>query len=84
MHQVLTFNSVPHVIFRCGGSKFARFENYKQDTNYINGVEEYFVTVREHVAVKDSEVFEQVDSSTANVTQLNFKNFKPGSVVAIR
>lgn len=61
-----------------------RFENFVQDSNYINGVKEYFVEVREHVAVTDSQILEKVDSGTSNVTQLNFKNFKPGSVVAIK
>lgn len=70
--------------FRNGASKYTRFENFEEDESYINGVKEYFVEVREHIPVVDSQMLERVDSGTANVTQLNFKNFKPGSVVAIK
>lgn len=70
--------------FRDGSSKYTHFKNFEKDDNYINGVKEYLVEIKEHISVIDSEMLELVDSGSANVTQLNFKNFKPGSVVAIR
>lgn len=72
------------VLIRNGGSKYAHFENFKQDNSYINGVDEYFVEINENFPVSESHMLEQVDSGTENVTQLNFKNFKPGSVVCLR
>lgn len=69
---------------RSGGTKYTRFENYIEDKNYINGVEEYFVEIKEHLPITESQILEKVASGSENVAQLNFKNFKPGSVVAIK
>lgn len=40
--------------------------------------------MKQHIQVNDSDVFEKVDSGSPNVTQLNFKNFKPGSIVVVK
>lgn len=70
--------------FRNGGSKFKKFENFVKDTKYINGVPEYQVSLKQHIQVKDSEFLEKVDSGSPNIIQLNFKNFKPGSIVVLK
>lgn len=71
-------------MFRSGKSKYAGHGNYVKDTKWINGLSEYQVSLKEHIQVDESDVFERVDSGTANVTQLNFKNFKPGSIAVVR
>jgi glycogen debranching enzyme len=45
---------------------------------------DYEVEVREHLQVSDSNFVECGESGDINITQLNFTNFQPGSVVAIR
>ena len=71
-------------MFRNGTSRFHYPEKYVQDENYINGLSEYVVNLKEHIQICDSEIFEKVDSGDPKITQLNFVNFQPGSVVAIR
>lgn len=73
-----------YFIVRSGGSKYSAFENFKQSEEWINGLEEYYVDIQQHIDVSKSDVFEKADAGKPNVTQLNFKNFKPGSVVAIK
>lgn len=58
--------------------------SFKKDDGYINGLDEYRVAVREHLQLGDSQFVQQVDSGNAKILQLNFKNFKPGSVIAFR
>lgn len=70
--------------FRTGGSKYTHFENFEQDNEFINGLKEYFVEIRQHIDVKDSRIFDKADSGSPNIIQLNFKDFKPGSIVAIK
>lgn len=69
---------------RNGGSKFKKFEGFAKDTKYINGLCEYKVSLKQNIPVSESDVFEKVDSGALNVSQLNFKNFKPGSIVVVK
>ncbi|CAG9856411.1 unnamed protein product [Phyllotreta striolata] len=65
-------------------SNFAKLDDFARDPKWINGLPQYRVSLKEHLQIKESDVFEQIDSGSPNVTQLNFKNFKPGSIVVIK
>lgn len=45
---------------------------------------EYVLILKQHIQCCDSTVVEKVDSGDPKITQLNFVNFQPGSVIAIR
>lgn len=73
-----------YMIFRNGTSPFHYPEKYARDENYINGFSEYILNLKEHIQICDSEILEKVDSGDPKITQLNFVNFQPGSIIAIR
>ncbi|KDR16306.1 Glycogen debranching enzyme, partial [Zootermopsis nevadensis] len=62
----------------------AKPEAFSKNPKFINGLTEYEVEIREHLQVSQSQFLEHGDSGDTNVTQLNFANFQPGSVVAIK
>ncbi|XP_063230044.1 glycogen debranching enzyme [Bacillus rossius redtenbacheri] len=66
------------------GARFDRPKQFTQHGAVINGLEEYVVSVREHVPVAQSGMVQIGQSGDSNVTQLDFTDFQPGSVVAIR
>nr|CAI5828955.1 unnamed protein product [Callosobruchus analis] len=84
LEEIVLEASLSHVENRCGGSKFTKFKDFIQDPKWINGLSEYNATLKRHIQVSDSDICEKVDSGSANVTQLNFKNFKPGSIIVVR
>lgn len=55
-----------------------------ESKKYINGLSEYYVDIKQHIQLEKSDVFELGNSGNSNMIQLNFKNFKPGSVVALK
>lgn len=63
---------------------FDRPSAFKRNDTYINGLNEYKATVREHIQLVQSEVFKRTLSRDGNVTQLDFVNLRPGTVVAVR
>nr|XP_015838644.1 PREDICTED: glycogen debranching enzyme [Tribolium castaneum] len=66
------------------GSKYTKSQNHRKDNKWINGLSEYQVHLNQHIQASESETVEKVDSGSPNVVQLNFKNFKPGSVLVIK
>lgn len=72
------------IYFRNGKSPFHQPEKYSQAEEVINGLGEYVLDIKEHVQICDSTILEKVDSGDPKITQLNFVNFQPGSIVAIR
>lgn len=72
------------IYFRNGKSPFTQPEKYRRDENFVNGLTDYELDIKEHVQVCDSTIVEKVDSGDPKITQLNFINFQPGSIVAIR
>ncbi|XP_034951239.1 glycogen debranching enzyme isoform X2 [Chelonus insularis] len=58
--------------------------NHQMDADFINGLANYIVDIKEHIQIPDSTMVEKVDSGNLKITQLNFINFQPGSVVALR
>lgn len=71
-------------MLRSGGSRYADPNSHQKNEKYINGLPEYQLEIRQHIQLDKSEVLVKVDSGDPKILQLNFKNFKPGSVVAIR
>ncbi|KAB0795230.1 hypothetical protein PPYR_12069 [Photinus pyralis] len=67
-----------------GGSKYSSPECFIKDGEWINGLLEYEVDIKQHIQLVNSDVFELGQTDNPNITKLNFKNFKPGSVVAIK
>lgn len=63
---------------------FKKFHDFVKHSTYINGLTEYEVSVKQHIQIRESEIFDKVDSGSPKVTQLNFKNFKPGSIVVVK
>uniref|UniRef100_A0A1B0DM07 Glycogen debranching enzyme n=1 Tax=Phlebotomus papatasi TaxID=29031 RepID=A0A1B0DM07_PHLPP len=57
---------------------------YEKDKKYINGLTEYRLKIMEHIPLSKSSIFSQNMVKDGNVTQLDFKNLTPGSVVAVR
>ncbi|VEN50334.1 unnamed protein product, partial [Callosobruchus maculatus] len=84
LEEIVLEASLSHVGSRSGGPKFIKFKDFAQDSKWINGLSEYSTTLKRHIQVSDSDTCEKVDSGTPNVTQLNFKNFKPGSIIVVR
>ncbi|XP_020285124.1 glycogen debranching enzyme isoform X1 [Pseudomyrmex gracilis] len=66
------------------GKPFLSATKYTKDENYINGLSEYTLNLKQHIQCCDSDIIEKVDSGDPKITQLNFVNFQPGSVIAIR
>jgi len=59
-------------------------KEFVQDKQFINGLANYMTTVREHIKVSDSEMIRILPSSTNEQQDIEFHNFTPGSVIAIR
>lgn len=66
------------------GSHYARHSEFKKDPSYINGLDEYEVTIKKNIQLRDSNIFNKHATILGETTQLNFVNLKPGSVVVVR
>ncbi|XP_014469825.1 PREDICTED: glycogen debranching enzyme isoform X4 [Dinoponera quadriceps] len=84
VEEIILEASLSHVDARNGKSPFHLPEKYVKDPHFINGLSEYVLTLKQHVQCCDSTMVEKVDSGDPKITQLNFVNFQPGSVIAIR
>ncbi|XP_078050064.1 glycogen debranching enzyme [Augochlora pura] len=84
VEEIILEASLSHAGVKNGTSPFHYPEKYTQDETYINGLSEYVLSLKEHIQICDSEVLEKVDSGDPKITQLNFVNFQPGSIIAIR
>jgi glycogen debranching enzyme len=82
--EVILEAALIHKNAKFGNPRFARPEAFSKNLNFINGLTDYEVKIREHIQVSDSEFLEYGESGDMNITQLNFTSFQPGSVVAIR
>jgi len=61
-----------------------KVNDFTKDLKFINGLSEYKVDIKQHITLSESSVFEKSKTDNKNTLTLNFKNFKPGSVVAIK
>ncbi|XP_019762193.2 glycogen debranching enzyme isoform X4 [Dendroctonus ponderosae] len=65
-------------------SRFGRFEKFEKDPDWINGLAEYKLSIKEHIQLRESEFFEEAADSSSNFVRLNYKNFKPGSIAVLK
>ncbi|XP_055359802.1 glycogen debranching enzyme isoform X4 [Betta splendens] len=61
---------------------------YRKDDDYINGMPEYTVEIKEHIALQDSKVVKQAGVTSKGrsefVQEISFQKLTPGSVIAFR
>lgn len=67
-----------------GYTHFDRPATHEKDSNIINGFKQFELSLREHIPLNKSQIFRNVPYIEGNMTQLEFINLRPGSVVAIR
>ncbi|KAF7653347.1 hypothetical protein LDENG_00084160 [Lucifuga dentata] len=62
--------------------------HYKKDDNYINGMPEYTVEIKEHIPLEESSVVKQAGVTSKGrsefVQEITFQKLTPGSVIAFR
>ncbi|XP_070775031.1 glycogen debranching enzyme [Enoplosus armatus] len=62
--------------------------SYKKDDNYINGMPEYTVEIKEHIPLQESTVVKQTGVTSKGpsefVQEITFQKLTPGSVIAFR
>lgn len=63
---------------------FARHSEFKKHPEHINGLEEYEMSMRKNIQLRDSNIFKRESTILGNSTQLEFVNLKPGCVVVVR
>lgn len=63
---------------------FSRPSDFKKDSSFINGLEEYEVNIKRNIQLRDSNIFNKAPTIRGESTQLDFVNLKPGSVVVVR
>lgn len=68
----------------CYGNQFDRPHMYNKNDEFINGLNEYKLSIKEHIPLEKSGIFWPTAEQDGHMTKLNFKNLKPGSVVAVR
>ncbi|XP_025994344.2 glycogen debranching enzyme isoform X2 [Solenopsis invicta] len=84
VEEIILEASLSHVDAKDGKSPFLSHQKYIKNENFINGLSEYTLSLKQHIQCCDSTIIEKVDSGDPKITQLNFVNFQPGSVIAIR
>ncbi|XP_012280901.1 glycogen debranching enzyme [Orussus abietinus] len=84
VEEIILEASLYHEDVKSSGSRFHYTEKFDKDDKFINGLSEYELEIKEHIQICDSTILEKVDSGDPKITQLNFVNFQPGSIVAIR
>ncbi|XP_047352700.1 glycogen debranching enzyme [Vespa velutina] len=84
VEEIILEASLSHSGTKNGTSPFLYPQKFVKDENIINGMSEYVINLKEHIQICDSTMLEKVDSGDPKITQLNFINFIPGSVIAIR
>lgn len=82
--------TLEEIIFEAGlthskpAAPFDRPSQYKKNDRFINGLTEYSLSIREHIKLSESQIFNTNATKDGNITQLDFTNLRPGSVVAVR
>ena len=68
---------------RNGGSRFQHPQNHNQHPKRINGCEDYVCELRQHIPLEESTLLKSTSTDASKVV-MEFQNFLPGSVVALR
>jgi glycogen debranching enzyme len=80
LQEIIFEATIGHRVSR----RFERPFSYKRDDHFVNGIEEYSVKLNEHIKLNESEIFRKTPILDQHYTELEFENFHPGSVVAIK
>ncbi|KAK6188701.1 hypothetical protein SNE40_004828 [Patella caerulea] len=57
---------------------------YKQDEEYVNGLPDYFLELKQHIRVEDSQICRVQPSPDGQNLEIFWKKLTPGSVIAFR
>jgi glycogen debranching enzyme len=57
---------------------------YKEDSDYINGLPNYYLQLRTHISAHESDIINTRVLDDGQTNEISFKNLTPGSVVAIK
>lgn len=83
LDEIILEASLSHVNVKTNSAKYDRPKNFLKNDTHINGLSEYELEINEHFDLEESTIL-SAGQSDEHKTQLNFTNFKPGSVVAIK
>ncbi|KAL0277777.1 UNVERIFIED_CONTAM: hypothetical protein PYX00_004943 [Menopon gallinae] len=64
-----------------GGDRFSRPKNFVRDENYINGLLEYKVKIKENISVDESEMLALLPSGKLDQRVYTLRRFLPGSII---
>lgn len=63
---------------------FSLPKDFIQDKAFINGLTDYEVIMKQNIKLSESDMLKEVHTTDKNISELEFTNFVPGSIVIIR
>ena len=66
-----------------GRMKESQQFQYKRDSEYINGLPNYYLELRESFQPHESSMI-NIHTRSEGENEIHFKNFTPGSVIAVK
>lgn len=75
---------VDEIVFEAKMQHNSKVAAYKEDTDFINGLPDFTVTLKEHIKVNESSMVQMAQAGSDGSQKLNFVDFPPGSAVAVR
>ncbi|XP_045473681.1 glycogen debranching enzyme [Harmonia axyridis] len=84
LDEIILEANLSHSDLGNGGFRYAGAKYFQMSDRYINGYTEYDFNMRQNIQLDESEVFEKIPSGNPNEIALQFKNFRPGSIVIIK
>ncbi|XP_059168911.1 glycogen debranching enzyme-like isoform X2 [Physella acuta] len=67
-----------------GRMQHANQFSYKKDSDYINGLPDFYLPLREHFPVHESQIISVRTFDDGQTNEISFKNLTPGSVVVLK
>lgn len=58
--------------------------NFEKDAHVINGIENFKVDIQQNIDLSSSKIFGKTATASDEITQLDFVNLRPGSVVIVK